>query len=67
MTDAIQALRAVMPDALRSQRVWRRAANALRHSLRSLAARRRLDTLSVSETWLREHEAAASKRQDTEG
>jgi hypothetical protein len=66
MTDAIQVLRAVMPGALRSQRPWRRAVDALRHSLSGLAARRRLNTLSVSEAWLREHEAASSKRQDAD-
>ena len=66
MTDAIQALRAVMPQALRAQplRLWRRAADALSGSVRARIIRRRLTTLRVSDTWLRENEAAAAKRQD---
>jgi hypothetical protein len=66
MTDAIQAMRAVMPHVLRSHpfRLWRRAADALSGSLWVPVWHHRLTALRVSETWLREHEVAAAKRQD---
>ena len=66
MTDAIQAIRTVMPHAFRSRslRLWHRAAAALRASVRAHVIRRRVTTLRVSDGWLRENEAAAGKRQE---
>lgn len=66
MTDAIQTIRAMMPEAFwsHSARFWRRAAAALQGSVLARVRRRQLTTLRVSEAWLRENEVAEAKRQD---
>ena len=66
MTEAIQTIRAMMPDAFwsHSVRLWRRAADAVNGSVLARVRRRSLTTLRVSEAWLRENEVAEAKRQD---
>jgi hypothetical protein len=69
MTEAIQTIRAMMPEAFwsHSARIWRRAADALQGSVLARVRSRRLTTLRVSDAWLRENEAAEAKRQDEAG
>ena len=69
MTEAIQTIRAMMPEAFwsHSARLWRKAADALQGSVLARVRRRRLTTLRVSEAWLRENEVAEAKRQDEAG
>ena len=66
MTDAIHAIRAVMPHAFRydRRRLWRRAMDLLGGSISPIVRRRERTTLRVSAAWLRENEIAAGKRQD---
>jgi hypothetical protein len=69
MTEAIQTIRAMTPEAFwsHSARLRRRAVEALRRSVLARVRRRRLTTLRVSDAWLREYETAEAKRQDEAG
>ena len=67
MTFDIRVIGAVIPHALLRSRhftLWKRASDVLTGCVGALVERSRSTKLRVSETWLREYEVAAAKRQD---